>query len=88
MKSLWGQKKWMYPFPASFWNIANNLGGRFDGFSIIHIFEIFEKRSSDHFQKCVTKFQKLKIWDVHFLCFSVPFVIAFKFLIIGYIFWW
>ena len=61
MESLRGQKKWMYPFPASFWNITNNLAGRFDGFSIIHNFEIFEKHSSDHFQKCATKFQKLKI---------------------------
>ena len=38
-------------------------------FSLFHTFGHFEKCSADHWKKCVVKFQKSKIWDVHFFSF-------------------
>ena len=47
--------------------------------SLFHTFWHFEKCLSDHLKKCVMKFQKSKIWDVHFFCFSVPVVVVYDF---------
>jgi hypothetical protein len=42
-------------------NVKGNLAERVDRFSLFDKFEHFEKCSSDHFKKCVMKFQKSKI---------------------------
>ena len=52
---------------------------RFLIFSLFHTCEHFEKWSSDLWKKCVMKFQKWKIWDVHFFHFSVPVVMVYDF---------
>jgi hypothetical protein len=59
-------------------NITGDLAEHVDRFSLIHIFWHFEKCSSDNFKKCVMKFQKSKIWDVHFFSFSMLVIVAYS----------
>ena len=59
--------------------ISAKLFERFLIVSSFHTFWHFEKCSSDRWKKCVMKFQKSKIWDVHFFRFSVPVVMVYDF---------
>ena len=56
--------------------------------SLFHTFWHFGKCLSDHLKKCVMKFQKSKIWDVHFVHFSVPVVMVYDFFPISKRDWW
>ena len=78
----------IYPLTPFHKNISGNLGERVDRFSLIHIFWHFEKCSSDHFKKCVMKFQKSKIWDVHFFSFSMLIIVAYAFFTLSKCIWW
>ena len=57
--------------------LQNNLRD-FWFFIISHIWT-FWICSSDQWKKCVVKFQKSKIWYVHFFRFSVPVVVVYDF---------
>ena len=86
LKKSWGLKMMVLnPGNQNLKSISKSYGllqSKFRDFlnvSLFHTFWHFEQCLSDHLKKCVMKFQKSKIWDVHFLCFSVPVVMVYVF---------
>ena len=75
----WGEENFIHPLTPFNKNITGNLARCVDRFSLIHIFWHFDKCPSDHFKKFVMKFQKSKIWDVHFFSFSMLIIVAYAF---------